>query len=371
MAPRPHFLFLSEADMIAAGVDNPERCVEVSEEVFRLLHRGDYVMGGPTGNSHGLGLVFPASSPFPAMPVAGPDRRFVAMPAYLGGRFDVCGNKWYGSNAANPANGLPRSVLTLMLNDKETGEPLCLMSANILSAARTGAVPAVASRHLPPTAPTSLAVIGCGVINRAVVRALLSQHPGITEVACFNRSPAKAEEFAAWLREDYGLAARVARNAEDCVAGADLVTVAASRTAPLRVEAHWFAPEATIMLSGPMQADDELWTGSRVVYDHIALHESYVEDARASSDLHAAYDATIGGPFYRLIDAGRLPPLLESEDLGAVIDEARTPPRSQRTVFISCGMAVFDLAWGAELLATAERERLGQRLDLWASESVH
>jgi ornithine cyclodeaminase/alanine dehydrogenase-like protein (mu-crystallin family) len=156
MAPRPHFLFLSEADMIAAGVDDAARCVEVSEEVFRLLHRGDYVMGGPTGNSHGLGLVFPKTSPFPNMPVAGPDRRFVAMPAYLGGRFDLCGNKWYGSNAANPASGLPRSVLTLMLNDRETGEPLALMAANTLSAARTGAVPAVASRHLPPS-PSSAA----------------------------------------------------------------------------------------------------------------------------------------------------------------------------------------------------------------------
>jgi ornithine cyclodeaminase/alanine dehydrogenase-like protein (mu-crystallin family) len=368
MAPRPHFLFLSESDMIAAGVDDAARCVEVSEEVFRLLHRGDYVMGGPTGNSHGLGLVFPKTSPFPNMPVAGPDRRFVAMPAYLGGRFDLCGNKWYGSNAANPASGLPRSVLTLMLNDRETGEPLALMAANTLSAARTGAVPAVASRHLPPTPPVTLAVIGCGVINRAVVRALLSQHATITTVACFNRSPQKAEEFAAWVRDDYGLDARVVESAERCVADADLVTVAASRTAPLHVRSEWFAPEATIMLSGPMQADDELWTSSRVVYDHIALHEAYVEDARSAPDLHAAYDATIGGPFYRLIDSGELPPLVESEDLGAIIERGGEVPRGRRTVFIACGMAVFDLAWGADLLATAEREQLGQRLDLWSNQ---
>ena len=36
--------------------------------------------------------------------------------------------------------GLPRSILMLILNDKDTGAPLAFMSANILSAYRTGAV---------------------------------------------------------------------------------------------------------------------------------------------------------------------------------------------------------------------------------------
>ena len=156
MGKRTEFLYLSEQDMIDAGVLDAARCVDVCEEVFSLLATGDYLMGGPNHNSHGMGVVFPKETQFPNMPVAGPDRRFVAMPGYLGGRFDVCGLKWYGSNQANPKRGLPRSVLTVQLNDKETGEPLCLMSANLLSSARTGGVPAVAARY--PGAPR---VDGC------------------------------------------------------------------------------------------------------------------------------------------------------------------------------------------------------------------
>jgi len=57
----------------------------------------------------------------------------------------------------------------LMLNNKDTGEPLCLMSANLLSAARTGAIPAVAARHLATRPATKLAVVGSGAINRACV----------------------------------------------------------------------------------------------------------------------------------------------------------------------------------------------------------
>src|ERR1035437_9666091 len=124
MPKRSPFLFLSESDKVAAGVEDVARSIDVAEEVFRLLHEGDYVMGGLEHNSHGLVLIFSKSSPFPNMPLAGPDRRFSAMPAYVGGRFDLCGVKWYGSNAANRERGLPRSILTVMLNDREPGQPL-------------------------------------------------------------------------------------------------------------------------------------------------------------------------------------------------------------------------------------------------------
>ena len=148
MGKRTEFLYMSEPDVIAAGVLDARKCVDNAEEVFKLLAEGDYLMGGSNHNNHGMYIVFPKESPFPNMPVAGPDRRFVAMPAYLGGRFDICGQKWYGSNAANKDKGLPRSVLMVTLNDKDTGQPICYMSANLISAARTGAVPAVGTRYL-------------------------------------------------------------------------------------------------------------------------------------------------------------------------------------------------------------------------------
>ena len=99
---RTDFLYLSEPDLIEAGVLDAAKCIEVCEEVFRILHEGDYLMGGPNHNEHGLVLVFPKETKFEHMPVAGPERRFISMPAYLGGRFAVCGEKWYGSNVKNP-----------------------------------------------------------------------------------------------------------------------------------------------------------------------------------------------------------------------------------------------------------------------------
>src|SRR5699024_7896493 len=82
---------------------------------------------------------------FENMPTAGPDRRFMSLIAYLGGNFDVVGNKWYGSNINNFKKGLPRSIHTFTLNDKDTGAPLSIMAGNLISSVRTGAVPGVVS----------------------------------------------------------------------------------------------------------------------------------------------------------------------------------------------------------------------------------
>ena len=367
MGKRTGFLYLSEPDMIEAGVLDAPRCVDVCEDVFKLLAVGDYLMGGPNHSSHGLGIEFPERSPFPNMPLAGPDRRFVAMPAYLGGKYDVCGNKWYGSNPANTSRGLPRSVLTVMLNDKDTGEPLCLMSANLLSSARTGAVPAVASRYLARQDSRICAVIGCGPINRACFRAIQSQMPGLEKVICYDLSEAKAQAFADWSEAMLGIAGIVSMSTEDAVGDADVVTVAASRLKPLNVEDAWFKSGATVLLTGPMKAEDAFWLKSSIVYDHIHLQEAYVLDALAAPDKLKYYDSVIGGPLYKLIDDGRLPSLADSTDLGNVIlgDKSRRESAEERIVFVTCGMAVFDMAWGFELYQAALRQRLGQRLMLW------
>ena len=156
------FLFLNEEDMIKAGVTDMGRCVDVMTEMFELLGKGDYIMGSKNHNSHGIMIDFPENPKFEGMPKTGPDRRFMAMPSYLGGRFKVCGEKWYGSNKENIKKGLPRSILMYTLNDKDTGAPLAYMSANLLSAIRTGAVTGVAARFLAKNDAHVASVIGPG-----------------------------------------------------------------------------------------------------------------------------------------------------------------------------------------------------------------
>ena len=367
MFPTIDFLYLSEPDMIEAGVLDASRCVEVCEETFRLLGDGDYLMGGSNHNNHGMNIVFPKVTKFPNMPVAGPDRRFAAMPGYLGGRFDVCGNKWYGSNHENVSKGLPRSILTLMLNDRDTGAPLALMSANLLSAARTGAVPGVGAKHLAREDSRVVSVVGCGPINKACLGAIMTQLKAVERVVCFDLFRDKADEMAAWVAARYGISSVGVDTPEAGFCGADVITVAASRLRPLKFDDAWIKDGATILVSGPVHCEESFWTDCKIVYDHTPLQEAYVEDAIASGDRQAYYDSVIGGPLYRLIDAGKLPRLEDSTGLGEVVN-GRKPGREdekERIVFIACGMAVFDISWGYEIYENARRANIGKKLRLW------
>ena len=75
--------------------------------------------------------------------------RIMAMPAYVGGEFDVAGLKWIPSVPDNPSrNGLPRANALVLLTDPGTGLPLAVMDGTVVSAMRTGAVTGVAVRHL-------------------------------------------------------------------------------------------------------------------------------------------------------------------------------------------------------------------------------
>ena len=49
---RTDFLYLSEPDLIKTGVLDAAKCINVCEEVFRILHEGDYLMGGTNHNEH-------------------------------------------------------------------------------------------------------------------------------------------------------------------------------------------------------------------------------------------------------------------------------------------------------------------------------
>ena len=60
------FLYLSQDDVVKAGVTDMHHCIDTMEEMFSLLGQGDYLMGDVNHNSHGIEIVPPLTSPFPA-----------------------------------------------------------------------------------------------------------------------------------------------------------------------------------------------------------------------------------------------------------------------------------------------------------------
>lgn len=286
--PSLDLLYLSEEDMIKAGVTDVVKCTDCMEELLKILDKGDYRMGGENGNSHGCMVTFPDEPEFPHMPKNAPDRRFMAMPAYVGGKFDVAGMKWYGSNVKNREKELPRSILMVMLNDKETGAPLSLMSGNLLSAYRTAAIPGVGVKNLAVKNAKVLGIVGPGVINTTAVETFAALRPSLDTLKIKGRGKASIDRCIAYVKEKCPQFKNfiVCDTLEECVKDSDILSFAT--TTPLgsgresypRVEQSWLKPGVLICVPGAADFADEFITGGnmKLVVDNIKLYEAWAEE---------------------------------------------------------------------------------------------
>lgn len=368
--PKIDILYLSEDDMIQAGVKDMKGCVEAMEEMFKLMKVGNYRMGGANGNSHGSMVMFPEKSPFPEMPVDGPDRRFMAMPAYLGGKFDMAGMKWYGSNVENKEKGLPRSILMLILNDKDTGAPLAFMSANILSAYRTGAVPGVGFKVFAKEDADTIGIIGPGVMSKTALAAAIAVRPSIKTVKVKGRGKASLEKFIEAAKKDYpGLNIYAVDSIEEAVRDADIVSVSTSTPTgdpslyPYIAE-EWIKPGAIIESTAALRFDDDFVIHrARTVTDNIKLYEAWEEEMKPN-----AYH-TVPIPAVHvedLIAEGKMTSD-QIDDLGDVLLGNVPVHRKKDEIIIYSvgGMPTEDVAWGCMVYRNALEKGIGTKLNLW------
>jgi alanine dehydrogenase len=84
---------------------------------------------------------------------------FRAMPAALPG---CAGIKWVNAHPQNQSRNLPSVMAVMIYNDPETGYPLAIMDATEITAYRTGAAAAIASKHLARSDSHILGIIGAG-----------------------------------------------------------------------------------------------------------------------------------------------------------------------------------------------------------------
>jgi len=362
------FKFLSEPDMIKAGVLDVKHCAEVMDETFHLLGEGDFVMGGYNGSDHGCMLWYPKESPFPNMPLAGPDRRYMAMPAYVGGRYNVCGVKWYGSNVTNPKQrGLPRSILLVCLNDSVTGEPLAIMSANLLSAMRTGCVPGVATKYLAKKDAESVGVIGCGVISRACARGILVNMPNVKRMYLNDIVRASAESFAEELSKEFDVEMIITDNLKDAVVDSDVISVAAAGPVPVVIDKSWLKPGCLFTATGHAELSEECWEENQVIFDYWPMHHLWMEEGKMHPDgIESTRTWAPSYQMFKLLEEGKA----HEEDLISLSDVVvgKVPARKSeddKIIFISGGLPVEDVTWGYTLYEEAIKQGLGQELKLW------
>ena len=364
--PKVDFLYLDEKDMIKAGVTNMHHCVEVMTEVYDILGKGDYVMGGKNHNSHGQKIKFPKTSQFPNMPTDGPDRRFMAMVAYIGGRFNVCGEKWYGSNRENLKKGLPRSVLMTMLNDADTGAPLALQSANLLSAVRTGAIPGVGAKYLARPDSKVVGLVAAGAISRTCFMGIADVCRNIDKVKIYDIFPSASKKLASFIREEYPHIKdiEIVDSMEAAVRDSDIVNAATSGVDIPYFKEEWLKPGVYMSLPASAVLDkDFVVNRARNVVDNWKMYEAY------SEELEFPFSESMGGLTGHYLDwihDGRMD-VSQIENLGDIVAGNIQGRKSDEEIILFCmgGQPVYDVAWGYTIYEKAKEMGLGKVLNLW------
>lgn len=372
------FLYLNEEDMIKAGVLDAGACIETMRETLSLFGKKDFLLGGPKGDEHGLQMNFPQTSDIEDFPLDdGPDRRFMAMPAYLGGRFHIAGQKYYGSNSHNSALGLPRSILMVTLSDVETGAPKAVMSANLLSAMRTGAMPAMAATYLANKDSKVLSLIGPGVINKCALMCYMEVLPEIEKIKIRGSSKTSKTALAMkeFIMEKYPQVKEIeiCDSLEEACRDADVVSEAMSVTKENMEEFHkdWFKPGATVFSMGSFYYKNfDEFLDTKMVVDNYGMYEKYMSNFIARGPVDEFGNkrewCIMGIHFVHLVNTekAKRKDVINLCDIVNGISKGRTSP--DEIVMCSIGgMPLEDLSWGYDCYQKALELGIGQPLNLW------
>lgn len=308
-------------------------------DLEKLLRMGDAVRAVEEAfAAHGRGDALMPPKVYLSLPQHGGD--FRAMPSYLGG---AAGVKWVNSHPDNPRkHGLPAVMALYVLSDPETAMPLAILDGTLLTAARTGAAAAVASKHLARRGARTIGFVGTGVQSRFLLSAHRVLFPDL-EVLAHDVDAAAAGRFA----EEVG--GRVAPLAE--VAAADIVcTSTPGREVVVRAEmvrpgAHVNAMGADA--PGKQELEGALITRAKIVIDD---HEQATHSGEINVPLH-------DGTLRETQIFGTLGEIVAGKKGGRDSDD-------EITLFDSTGLAIQDLALARVLFSQARAAGAGVELDI-------
>lgn len=254
------------------------------------------------------------------------------MPAWRPGR--ALGVKIATIFPDNAKNGLPSVNASYLLLDAMTGRPKAILDGAELTARRTAAASALASRHLSRPDAATLLMVGTGKLAPHLIAAH-STVRNLAEVLVWGRRREAADAVSEFFR-DAAFRISPVENLGEAVARADIVSCATLATQPL-VKGEWLVPGQHLDLVGAFRPDMSEADGGAVSRSRI-----YV-DTRAGAFSEA-------GEIVQALAAG----IIDEDDIAGDLFElakgscAGRQSADEITLFKSVGTALEDLA-AAEL----------------------
>lgn len=271
------------------------------------------------------------------------------MPAYRMSSPALYGLKAICVFPDNPKLGKDAHQGSVMLFSGETGELLALMNATPITAIRTAAVSAVATRLLAREDACELAIIGSGVQARTHLAAM-ARVRAIRRVRVVSRLREHADQFVHEVKEKYSFEFQAVDDAREALNGADIIVTVTNSHEPV-IKREWISPGAHINAIGTHSA-----AGREIDGSTMAAARLFVD--RRESALNEA------GDFVLAMKEGLIKPdsiLAEIGELLIGTKRGRQTP-DEITLFKSLGLAIEDLACAEYLFQKAQADKMGTSL---------
>lgn len=289
-----------------------EECIGVMEEALAALARGE--VHNPLRQ---------------AIRAPGAPGLLGLMPAWRSGETPYYALKEVCVFPENPKRGLDTHLGAVILHSGETGEPLAILNASAITAIRTAAVSAVATRLLAREDASVLAIIGTGAQGKSHRRAIPVVRP-IHEIRMCGRGD----------------------NVEEAVRGADVIVTATSSREPI-LRREWLSPGVHINAVGSSIAAARELDSATVAASSLFVDRRESTFNESGDFLFAKRDGVVDDSHIR----AELGEILTGTAAGRTSDD-------EITLFKSLGLAVEDLASAAFLYDKARREGRGTWVEL-------
>jgi ornithine cyclodeaminase len=232
------------------------------------------------------------------------DATLLLMPAWVPGAY--IGVKLVSVFPDNHMRGLPAIYGSYILSSGKTGKMLAVVDGGELTARRTAATSALATRYLARAEASHLLVVGTGRLSLNLIQAHATVRP-ITRVSVWGRNRANAEKTAEEARL-LGFDAVACSDLEATARVADIISCATLSSEPL-VHGAWLKPGAHLDLIGAFtpsmrESDDEAVRRATIFVDTRAGAMSEAGDILQPLKAGVITEADIRGDLFDLA-AGR------------------------------------------------------------------
>ena len=272
-----------------------------------------------------------------------------SMPSYLEGS-DVAAVKIVNSHPENRLKGLPTVMGVTVLVSPETGAPLCIMDATLLTSLRTGATSSIATDLLAKKEAHVFGMVGAGAQAQAQLEAIVKVRD-VKYIKVFDRVISRAKEFTSQMSQIFGsIHIEVAITVAEAVKGSDIVTTVTPTKSPIVMDT-WVEEGVHINAvgadaPGKQELDPKILKRAKVVVDDL-------EQASHGGEINVP----IRNGTMKVEDV-----YAEIGDLIAGKKPARTSDK-EITIFDSTGLAIQDAAAASAVYKKALQRKVGLLLD--------